>query len=221
MSNDGGLGYVSSLRIEERMDGKVISRTIPPTDLTNNDGEDEFILGATLPEVGEVGVVDIDIFVPANATTPAVTIPNAFTFTPPPGGPGIGDIFLAIAAALIALLAFSGDPDSGGGGPCFIATAAYGTPMAAEIDTLRDFRDAYLLDNAVGTAFVDVYYSTSPAIADVVAKSPVLAAMVRLVLMPVIFFAKLALAMPALSVSLALMVAAMALRRRMSRNKQS
>ena len=36
-------------------------------------------------------------------------------------------------------------------GGCFIATAAYGTPMAGDIEILRQFRDEYLLTNPVGT----------------------------------------------------------------------
>jgi hypothetical protein len=33
---------------------------------------------------------------------------------------------------------------------CFIATSAYGTPMAEEIQILREFRDEYLLTNRWG-----------------------------------------------------------------------
>jgi hypothetical protein len=35
------------------------------------------------------------------------------------------------------------------GDPCFIATAAYSTPMAEEIQILREFRDEYLLTNSL------------------------------------------------------------------------
>jgi len=74
----------------------------------------------------------------------------------------------------------------GGFGPCFIATAAYGSPMADEITTLQQFRDEYLLSNAVGTKLVRMYYTYSPAIADAVAQSAVLRAAVRVALAPVV-----------------------------------
>ncbi len=37
--------------------------------------------------------------------------------------------------------------------PCFIATAAYGTPLHADINVLRDFRDEYMMPNPAGRAF--------------------------------------------------------------------
>ena len=69
--------------------------------------------------------------------------------------------------------------------PCFIATAAYGSDCAAELAALRRFRDEVLLQTALGTAFVDMYYRASPPLAETVARRPVLGAFVRAVLTPV------------------------------------
>ena len=52
--------------------------------------------------------------------------------------------------------------------PCFIATAAYGTSLHGDIDVLRDFRDEYLIPNPAGRAFVNIYYNTSPPLAEVI-----------------------------------------------------
>ena len=62
---------------------------------------------------------------------------------------------------------------------CFIATAAYGTPLHEDIDVLRDFRDAYLMTNQIGRAFTDIYYTTSPPIADLIRDNEGLRTIVR------------------------------------------
>jgi len=62
---------------------------------------------------------------------------------------------------------------------CFIATAAYGTDTAKEIDILREFRDAVLLPNSLGSRFVSLYYKTSPPMADCISEHEVLGAVVR------------------------------------------
>jgi hypothetical protein len=64
-------------------------------------------------------------------------------------------------------------------GFCFIATAAYGTETATELNVLRDFRDQVLLKNTLGSRFVDAYYRVSPPIADFIAKNDFLRAVVR------------------------------------------
>jgi len=62
---------------------------------------------------------------------------------------------------------------------CFIATAAYGTPAAEEIDVLRRFRDEFLLHNAPGKAFVVCYYVLSPPVADFISEHELLRTVVR------------------------------------------
>jgi hypothetical protein len=69
---------------------------------------------------------------------------------------------------------------------CFIATAAYGTPMAEEIEILREFRDEYLLTNPVGQAFVDFYYRVSPPMVEFINEHPSLKPVVRVGLLPAV-----------------------------------
>jgi len=72
------------------------------------------------------------------------------------------------------------------GGGCFIATAAYGTPMAEEIEVLREYRDGYLLTNPVGKALVDFYYRISPPTAEFINEHPNLRPIVRVGLLPAV-----------------------------------
>ena len=74
--------------------------------------------------------------------------------------------------------------------PCFIATAAYGTPLAPEIGALRRFRDRELLSNPVGRALVMTYYEYGPALANVVRENETLRNVTRLVLEPVVRMVK-------------------------------
>ncbi|MFO7773724.1 MAG: CFI-box-CTERM domain-containing protein [Dehalococcoidia bacterium] len=69
---------------------------------------------------------------------------------------------------------------------CFIATAAYGSPMAEEIQVLREFRDKYLLTNPPGQAFVGFYYRISPPIAEFIIEHPGLKPIVRAGLLPAV-----------------------------------
>jgi hypothetical protein len=72
-----------------------------------------------------------------------------------------------------------GHPSTPPQGICFIATAAYGTDRAKEIDILREFRDAVLLPNSLGARFVSLYYKTSPPVADFISQHEVLRTVVR------------------------------------------
>ncbi len=74
--------------------------------------------------------------------------------------------------------------------PCFVATAAWGTPMAAEIGALRRFRDRHLLTNTVGRAFVSAYYAIGPHIADVIREHDTLRSATRTLLAPAVALAR-------------------------------
>lgn len=62
---------------------------------------------------------------------------------------------------------------------CFIATAAYGTDTAEEIDVLRKFRDEVLVASRLGAQFVSFYYRISPPIADFISEHEILRTIVR------------------------------------------
>jgi len=72
---------------------------------------------------------------------------------------------------------------------CFIATAAWGTPMEREVMALRRFRDAYLLSNPVGRAAVRLYYRASPPLAEMIRTRPWARSAMRTLLSPLVAMA--------------------------------
>jgi len=72
------------------------------------------------------------------------------------------------------------------GSGCFIATAAYGTPLAQEIRVLREFRDQCLLTKPLGQALVGLYDRVSPPIAEFITEHPGLKPLVRAGLFPAV-----------------------------------
>jgi len=82
-----------------------------------------------------------------------------------------------------------GGSDSNGGG-CLIATAAYGTELASQVQQLREIRNNQLLSTDSGTSFVSsfnqFYYSFSPGIADFERENAVFKEFVRLSITPMI-----------------------------------
>ena len=69
---------------------------------------------------------------------------------------------------------------------CFIATAAFGSIDMFAVRALRDFRDQYLIPYEWGKSIVNMYYSLSPTIADLVEQSFVLRIMIILLLIPAV-----------------------------------
>jgi hypothetical protein len=100
---------------------------------------------------------------------------------------------LAAAAHVAARLSRGpGDESSGDddGGKCFIATAAFGSPLASQVQVLRDFRDVYLLPHAPGRHIVALYYQVSPFLAAYIQDHAVLRALVRVGLTPIVWGAE-------------------------------
>jgi len=77
-----------------------------------------------------------------------------------------------------------------GGGGCLIATAAFGSEMAPQIQLLREIRDNTVLQTESGTSFMagfnQFYYSFSPAIADYERENPAFKEAVKLTLTPLL-----------------------------------
>jgi len=73
---------------------------------------------------------------------------------------------------------------------CFIATAAYGSPMAKEVKTLCRFRDSYLLGHPLGRKMVALYYKFSPPLASFISQHPWLKRPVRGMLKPIVKLVK-------------------------------
>ncbi len=94
-----------------------------------------------------------------------------------------------VANGFAAVLPYSADSGGGGGGGCFIATAAFGSLLEPHVRILRDFRDTVLLPHAWGKKLVQLYYTYSPPIADVIATKGWLRALVRACLYPIIAYA--------------------------------
>ncbi len=71
-------------------------------------------------------------------------------------------------------------------GECFIATAVFDSPLALELDILRQFRDEHLLTNQFGVLIVEQYERFSPFLANFIAQNENLRRLVGIGLEPLI-----------------------------------
>jgi hypothetical protein len=96
-------------------------------------------------------------------------------------------------------LSFSFGPNSGedivinkpkNSGGCLIATAAFGSELAPQVQLLREIRDNTILQTESGSTFMtgfnQFYYSFSPAVADYERENPVFKEAVRVILTPLL-----------------------------------
>ncbi len=118
---------------------------------------------------------------------------GTLTLTFAPDGESFTGILMMTAGVYAGeslLLSGTRDGDSSG---CFIATAAYGSPLASEVNTLSAFRDEVLEASGPGRRLVRTYYAVSPPAADTIRNSPLLRACARTVLYPAVAAARHAL----------------------------
>jgi len=76
------------------------------------------------------------------------------------------------------------------GGGCLIATAAYGSELAPQVQFLREIRDNTVMSTSSGAAFMSgfntLYYSFSPQIADLERNNPMFQETVRAFITPMV-----------------------------------
>ena len=76
---------------------------------------------------------------------------------------------------------------------CFIATAAFGSPLSSQVSVLRAFRDQYLNQSQLGRKLVQLYYRLSPPLADWISKNHFYRKLIRILLYPLIAISSIAL----------------------------
>ncbi len=81
-------------------------------------------------------------------------------------------------------------PEQAGGGGCLIATAAFGSELAPQVQMLREIRDNTILGTTSGTAFMtgfnQFYYLFSPTIADWERENPIFQDAVKIIITPLL-----------------------------------
>ena len=97
-------------------------------------------------------------------------------------------VFTAKEDVIIQTMEESSSSEEGGG--CLIATAAFGSEMAPQVQFLRELRDNTVLQTQSGTSFMtgfnQFYYSFSPAVADLERENPIFKEAVKATLTPLL-----------------------------------
>jgi hypothetical protein len=100
----------------------------------------------------------------------------------PMGACGMGPVaYAALTTRLREFTMLSG---------CFIATAAYGSPLARDVALLRRVRDRAAAGHGVAAAAADVYARSSPPVANVLGQSQAARAVARQLLAPLVELAR-------------------------------
>jgi hypothetical protein len=125
--------------------------------------------------------------------TPPFSAAGQYSFTIK----AIDAVFLSVTRAFIINIINPAISKSGSSGkgegrkflPCFITTAAYGSPLAKPVVLLKQFRDEYLMDSKIGQELMSIYYQHSPKLAEYISKHPLAKTATRVILMPMVIYA--------------------------------
>ncbi len=160
------------------------------------------------PDVGGAPVAGYDVRISANVPITAATFDDAMPITTvvPAKAPGEVQVFEVLGLLpeteyYVAMRAYdacknasdvtvakltTADRALGTVDACFVATAAYGSLMASDVELLRHVRDAVLQRTVFGELAVESYYTFGPLAASLVAESDLLRRSARAALTPVI-----------------------------------
>ncbi len=186
----------NALRVYYSTFAAPVSPALPAPDFCNIDYsssdytdllvEDKSNVETTLSDNKIDGLVNEELYMFNIATVDEATVVSGFI--DPAALTALGDDektrYYAQPGEVIGLLENKG---------CFIATAAFGSPMQPQVELLRKFRNQVLLPSQWGRQFVKFYYQNSPPVAQFISENEFLRAAVRVALWPVILFAELTL----------------------------
>ena len=136
-------------------------------------------------------ILDPDEITPPDTTEPPPPPPDTTEPPPPPPDTTEPDPVCGAGTELqngICVVSSTPEPEPSGG--CLIATAAYGTELAPQVQYLREIRDNTVLTTASGAAFMTgfntLYYSFAPAVADMERANPMFQDAVKVFITPMI-----------------------------------
>jgi hypothetical protein len=159
---DGGSGQVAGYEIRYRAN----------TPITDDNFESSMLIAATVNPVAAGGLQTVPISGLLPETTYYVGV-RAYD--------ECHNLDAIVTTELTTTAPLNGQVDA-----CFVATAAYGSLMANDVEMLRHFRDSALRTSALGELFVESYYTFGPGVAGVVGESDLLRATARGVLDPIV-----------------------------------
>ena len=186
---------------KDRIFSTVVSTTLVPfTGEVENPGfnwrEDcpEYISSSINP--GVIGKFKMCFEIPKNADHFKVGGENRSKYADRPGDDNLIAVFdrawIGGGSENTGSSSDSGSENTGSssGGGCLIATAAFGSEMAPQVQFLRELRDNTVLQTESGSAFMtgfnQFYYSFSPAVADYERENPTFKEAVKLTLTPLL-----------------------------------
>jgi len=165
-------GQPVAIEVKDSGGSVILIRTVTP------DADGNFVLKFKIPTTAKAGEFEI--------ITNVEVAGEAFTETKKVGGPPTPADESICGEGTVMKDGKCVAAEKGGG--CLIATAAFGSELAPQVQQLRELRDSTLLQTTSGSAFMlgfnQIYYSFSPTIADWERENPVFKEAVKIVITP-------------------------------------